>query len=203
MVVSTYTIAYIIEKFTGDILDELGGASSLASLLIIILLFGFLFVFVISHDILNREINSRTARFLVTKTSRDAVVYGKFLGLYLFWLICILISSVLIMTITKAFDVIDFVHIMIFMTYPITLCSLLSVIFCRPGHTMLIGLLLSISMPILSLWSMGSSNMIINWIKYFTPYYYAYEGGYKQIITLIMCTIFLLLSVIIFRKRDL
>lgn len=203
MVGSSYGIAYLAKNFLNGFFLK-GGTTGLSSLLFIIVIFGFLFVFSISHDMFSREIYSRTARFLVTKTKRDNIVYGKFLGVFFFWIACISITCVALITITRAFSIVDFLQALLFMIYPITLCMLVSVLFSRPGYSIFIGLLVSLAIPILGVWSsVTANNIFLIWIRYLTPYYYVYEGGYKQFFIIILSVIFLLLTIIIFRKKDL
>ena len=61
-------------------------------LLTILFLFGQLFVMGLSHDCMNRETHERTMRFLVSRTSRSSILYGKFFGIALFWFVCVAIS---------------------------------------------------------------------------------------------------------------
>ncbi|AXI07677.1 ABC transporter permease subunit [Oceanobacillus sp. 143] len=202
MISLSYAIAYYSDKYISIIYEEFN-LTSLASLLLVMLILGFLFVFSISHDTFSREIHSRTARFLVTKTNRDTIVIGKFLGIMFFWIACIVIATILLITITMNFSVEDFFQIIVFITYPITFCILISIIFSRPGYSMFIGLFAAIAIPAVSFWSISSNNIFIGWLKYFTPYYYAYEGGYKHYFILILSAILLVLSVILFRRKEL
>ena len=48
---------------------------------------GFIFITAVSHDILNKEIEMETIRFLVVKTSRINILLGKFFGVYILSLI--------------------------------------------------------------------------------------------------------------------
>lgn len=68
-------------------------------------LFGFFLIFLLSHDILSREIHLKTIRFLVSKTTRLNIIIGKYLGLMLFWLSCIMTTYVLNMMISHRFFV--------------------------------------------------------------------------------------------------
>src|SRR5699024_868250 len=67
---------------------EIGSVYTVAITMIILLL-GFLFTFAISHDLINKEIELKTIRLLVTKVSRFEIVMGKLLGSFLFWLLVI------------------------------------------------------------------------------------------------------------------
>src|SRR5690625_5191418 len=57
----------------------------------LIMFFGMMFAMGLSHDAINREMHERTIRFLVTRTSRTSIIIGKFLGITLFWFVCLFI----------------------------------------------------------------------------------------------------------------
>src|SRR5690625_7700017 len=59
--------------------------ASVISLILMVL--GFLFAFAISHDLINKEIELKTIRLLITKTSSLKLMLGKFLGTLLFWIV--------------------------------------------------------------------------------------------------------------------
>lgn len=202
MIGTSYGLASVTEKYFVDLAESFG-LNSLASLMLILILFGIFFVFSTSHDILSREIHSRTARFLVTKVRREEIVIGKFLGLYLYWTLCILIASLLLYTINKQFVFSDLVELLIFMTYPIASCILVSVLFPRPGYSMFIGFVVSMVLPIISIWALVSSNIFLKGFKYLTPYYYSSEGGFYTLFILGLSGLILALAVILFRRKDL
>src|SRR5690625_2437275 len=61
--------------------------ASVISLILMVL--GFLFAFAISHDLINKEIELKTIRLLITKTSSLKLMLGKFLGTLLFWIVTV------------------------------------------------------------------------------------------------------------------
>ncbi|WP_062350751.1 ABC transporter permease subunit [Bacillus kwashiorkori] len=202
MIGMSYGLAFVAEELFKELTEEFG-LTSLASLMLILLVFGFFFVFSTSHDILSREIHNRTARFLVTKVRREEIVLGKFLGLYLYWFICILITSLLLLTVNKQFVIVDFIDLLVFMTFPIALCLLVSLLFPRPGYSMFIGFILSFSIPIISLWSISSTNIILKYLKFLTPYYYSYKGGIYSYLILVLSSFILCFAIILFRRKEL
>ncbi|WP_173224351.1 ABC transporter permease subunit [Paenibacillus alba] len=90
-------VSMSIAKFVQNnqaLLEGFGNQSNpyLSGMRFLINVLGFLFVLTHSHDFLNREIENQTIRFLVTKTSKMAIVIGKYLGIFLFWMTCVGIS---------------------------------------------------------------------------------------------------------------
>lgn len=138
-------------------------------LLILILFFGQLFVMGLSHDSLNRETHERTIRFLVTRTSRTSIILGKFLGIWLFWLICLTTSFLLTSIFSQKIDVFIFTQTMSLLTYQIGLTILLSVLIPKPGFTMFLGIMVGVAFPIIGLWVSFTSNVWVSWIKFITP----------------------------------
>jgi len=175
-----------------------------AGLLIIILLASPLFVSTLSHNVINEEVKTRTIRFIATKTSREKIILGKFLGILFFWFTCIFVASLLLIPFSKTFHYLELLQSVIFVTYFIGLCIALSTIISKPGITSFLSMALSIALTFLGLWSMISDNIYLKIYSYITPYYYFnQENEYLTLIVIIFPAIFLLFSLIIFRKKDL
>src|SRR5690625_6096207 len=62
-------------------------AAYAAVISLILMVLGFLFAFAISHDLINKEIELKTIRLLISKTSSLKLMLGKFLGTLLFWIV--------------------------------------------------------------------------------------------------------------------
>lgn len=171
-------------------------------LLILILFFGQLFVMGLSHDSLNRETHERTIRFLVTRTSRTSIILGKFLGIWLFWLICLTTSFLLTSVFSQKIDVFIFTQTMSLLTYQIGLTILLSVLIPKPGFTMFLGIMVGLAFPIIGLWVSFTSNVWVSWIKYITPYYYLIREDYTFLVIVILAGIMLVIANLIFKRRE-
>ena len=89
-------------------------------LLTLLFLFGQLFVMGLSHDSINRETHERTIRFLVTRTSRTSIIFGKFFGIWLFWFVCLIVSFLLISIFAQKIDMFIFSQTMSLLTYQYT-----------------------------------------------------------------------------------
>ncbi|MGY3312967.1 ABC-2 type transport system permease protein [Peribacillus simplex] len=171
-------------------------------LLTLIVLFGQLFVMGLSHDSLNRETHERTIRFLVTRTSRTSIILGKFLGIWLFWLICLLISFLLISIFSQKIDMFIFSQIMSLLTYQIGLTILLSVLIPKPGFTMFLGIMVGLAFPIIGFWVSFTSNVWVSWMKFITPYYYLIREDYTFLVIVLFTGIMLVIANLIFNRRE-
>ncbi|KOR86114.1 hypothetical protein AM233_20410 [Bacillus sp. FJAT-22058] len=171
-------------------------------LLILILFFGQLFVMGLSHDSLNRETHERTIRFLVTRTSRTSIILGKFLGIWLFWLICLTTSFLLTSIFSQKLDVFIFTQTMSLLTFQICLTILLSVLIPKPGFTMFLGIMVGVAFPIIGLWVSFTSNVWVSWMKFITPYYYLIREDYTFLVIVILAGIMLVIANLIFKRRE-
>jgi ABC-2 type transport system permease protein len=171
----------------------------------LLLIFGPLFVTSLSHDIINKETQSRTMRFLVTKISRDKIILGKFMGVSLFWFVCLTVALLFILPVTKSFYFKELIEATIFITYFVGLFLFLSTVIGKTALSMFIGIILSIAIPVIGFWSLASdSHLAITILSYLTPYYYFGdpERPYLAYFVPVLTFIFILGSVMIFRKRD-
>lgn len=171
-------------------------------LLFLVLFFGQLFVMGLSHDSINRETHERTMRFLVTRTSRTSIILGKFLGIWLFWLICLMISFLLTSIFSQKIDVFIFSQTMSLLSYQIALTILLSVLIPKPGFTMFLGIVVGLAFPILGFWFAFTSNVWVGWMKFLTPYYYLERDDFTFLVILLIAGIMLVIANLIFKRRE-
>lgn len=167
----------------------------------VILLFGQLFVMGLSHDTINRETHERTARFLVTRTSRASIIVGKFLGILLFWFVCVTIAFLLTSIFSKKFNVFIFSQTISLLTYQIALTILLSVLLPKPGFTMFLGVLLGIASPIFGFWVWFTQNEWVSWLKYINPYYYLFREDNTFLLIFLMAGMMLFIAHFLFQRR--
>lgn len=173
-----------------------------AALLVLLLFFGQLFVMGLSHDSLNRELHERTMRFLVTRTSRASILYGKFFGIALFWLICLAVSFIMISLFSKQFDLLIFSQTMSLLIYQIAMTILLSVLIPRPGMTMFLAMIIGLAFPIFGVWVSFTSNVWVSWVKFITPFYYLERGDYTFLVILLFAGSMLFIAQRIFNRRE-
>jgi ABC-2 type transport system permease protein len=173
-------------------------------LLIIILLASPLFIFALSHNAINEEYRSRTIRFIATKTSRENIIFGKFFGTLFFWIVCLTIVVILLTFFSGHFYFSELIQSIIYVSYFIGLTILLSTVISRPGITGFLGIVLSIAVTIIGLWSIGSKNLLLKIFSYITPYFfYSQDNENYTYLVLIFPILFLGLSLMILRRRDL
>lgn len=197
--------AKLISQFEMQLKDlGLGDNAYVGGLMLLLFVASPLFVTSISHSIVNKEVDSRTIRFLATKTSRQNIILGKFLGNFLFWMFCLVIALLLIVPFSHAFYFSEFIQSVIYVSYFIGLTLFLSTIIRNPSLTMFLGISLSIALPIIGIWGMFTKNFIIKSISYITPYfYYTQDHTSYTYFVLIFTLIFLVLSLMVFKRRDL
>ncbi len=171
-------------------------------LLTLLFLFGQLFVMGLSHDCMNREMHERTIRFLVTRTSRSSILYGKFVGIVLFWFVCVAVSFMIISIFAKQFAVFIFLQIMTLLIYQIALTILLSILIPKPGITMFLGTIIGLAFPIFGLWVSFTSNVWISWVKFITPFYYVERDDYTLVVILLFAGLMLFIANLIFKRRE-
>jgi ABC-2 type transport system permease protein len=166
-------------------------------------LFGFFFVTVISHDTLSREIDSQTIRFLVTKTTRSSIVLGKYLGVYSFWTMVVTASYIPIIFVSGSFNLLDYIQLLSFLCFVVGLTILFSAVIKSPTYTLLCGIFCSFVFPVVGVMAMVKTGLYWNLIKFLTPYYYYVNTGYWILVPFLMSILMVLISIIIFTRRDL
>lgn len=168
----------------------------------LIMLLGPLFVFSLSHDVINRELAGRTMRFLVTRTSRNQIVLGKFLGVVCFWLSCLAITFGVVLVTVHTFDGKTFWQCLSLLVYCISLALLLSLVVPRPSYTMFLGIVAAMLLPGLGLWSTFSDHLAAQWIAYLTPFVFMEKGGAWIGFIWLYAALFLGASMYLFQRRD-
>ncbi|ALX47681.1 MULTISPECIES: ABC transporter permease [Lentibacillus] len=191
----------MINQFIGESGNEVGSVYT-AAIAFIVLIFGFLFVFAISHDLINREIEMKTIRLLVTKTSRLQIVLGKFLGILLFWVVTISISFAIISLITGSWFPKDYFQTIIFLFYIISLVLLISTVIPKTKLTMFLGIFLGIVLPIIGLAAAFSDKWYFIPFKYLLPYKYFDGSVGMMFIPLAIGIGYISLSIFFINRKD-
>lgn len=208
MIALLLVTSYYSAKFS-DLLTVSAGLSAseaedihTAGLLFLLVGFGQLFVMGLSHDTINRELHERTMRFLVTRTSRISIVLGKYLGIWLFWFVCILISFLIISLFSLKIDLFIFSQAIALVTFQIALAVLLSVLIPKPSYTMFLGVLLGIALPILGVWVAFTNNLWVSWLKFVSPYYYLINDDYSFLVIFGLAGLVLAVALALFNRRE-
>jgi ABC-2 type transport system permease protein len=200
----TYLSADLMENLSGQI-DIRGAGNDVYAIgtILIVYLLGFFFITGLSHDQINREVTSRTIRFLVTKTSKTNILLGKYIGILFFWLFCMSVSFILISLVSKDFLWLGLLDCMTFLSVALALNLIFSIILPKPAMSMFFGIIFALLFPALSVWSIYTDRFYISWFKFITPYYYSSLGEYYILINLIYAACLLLLAIWLFKRRDL
>lgn len=197
--------AKLVSQFKRQLSDlGLGDNAYIIGLMLLLFLASPLFVTSISHSSVNKEIESKTIRFLATKTSRENIIFGKFLGNVSFWVLCLTVALLLIVPFSKSFPIVDLIQSIIFVSYFIGLSLFLSTVVNNSAMTMFVGIFISIALPVIGMWSLISKNVIVDTLSYLTPYYYyTQENTAYTYLVLIHIAVFVIASLMIFKRRDL
>ncbi|MFC4736001.1 ABC transporter permease subunit [Bacillus daqingensis] len=200
-VVSYYTAqaAELIPDGMGNLSQEEAYVAGMRAALYV---FGYLFVFTLSHNVVNKELEARTIRFLVTKASRSAIIYGKTLGTFLFWALLLLLNTILISYTAGTFYLIDYLEFLIFIFYGVSAAVLLSILIPRSAYTMFFGVIAAFALPALSFWSMLSEEWYITWVKFVTPYYYFQFDLFYMAVPFVIGLLFYSAADRLFQRRD-
>jgi ABC-2 type transport system permease protein len=202
-VTSFLTASYLADNASllGDQLNT--GAAYTSSIKFLVFFLGFLFVFSVSHDLINRELDYQTIRLLVTKTSKLNIIIGKFLGVLLFWLISISISFIIISFYAHDWFMKDYITTIVVLFFMVSFVTFFSTIIPKPSVTMFLGILIGILAPILGFWAVFSDNWFLIPFKFLLPYYYVVKSNFFLIIPLLIGVGLLLTSYLIFKRKDL
>lgn len=195
--------ANMAERF-GSMTGEVAGENEYTlGLAVSILFFGLLFVFILSHDTISKEIQQRTIRFLVSKTSRNKILIGKFLGITLFWGLVLVLSVSIISVIAKMFFFKTLIQCFAFLLYSIASAILVSTLCAKGSQSLFVGILISLMLPIITIVVTVKDYSVINWLKYLTPYYYMDLAIPYLLIVILLSSFILIPALTILEKRDL
>lgn len=188
-----------------DLMEGGGEEGSIytAAIALIVAVFGFLFVFASSHDLINKEVELKTMRLLVTKVSRVEIMLGKLLGALLFWVVTISISFAILTIIAGKWFPKDYFQSLVFLFYIISFVLLVSTLFTNSKITMFLGIILGVTLPIIGLVSMVSNKWYWIPFKYLLPYRYLEGSIVLTLIPLAIGAIYFLISVSVLKRKDL
>ncbi|USK36449.1 hypothetical protein LIT25_27175 (plasmid) [Bacillus sp. F19] len=202
-----FGITYLLADFMTRAADQLdvgiGKDGYAIGTLFVVFGLGFLFITGLSHDLINREVSTRTIRFLVTKTTRTKILFGKYLGVWLFWFFCISASYILISFVSKNFLWLGIIDCMTFISVALALNLIFSILLSKPPVSMFFGIIFALIFPAISFWSIYADSIYISWFKFFTPYYYSTLGSYFILINVAYAAALMFIAMELFKRRDL
>ncbi|SFF29867.1 ABC-2 type transport system permease protein [Paenibacillus algorifonticola] len=187
-------------------LTEASGDSQgteLAGLSFIFILFGALFIYILSHDIVNRDIELQRIRLLITKTSRKNVIVGKFISVFSFWASVTLITFVCISISTQTFYIAPLILLWVFIAFHSGVAIMMSTIITKHSYTVLISLIGGLVIPGVGIWSLFNKSVIAKVLNYALPYYIAMDDYRFIALTVVEVAIMLIISIIVFERKEL
>lgn len=199
----TYMIASIGDYLPFLMQNNESSSSLSGGLRFLILFFGFIFVTMVSHDTINKEIDTQTIRFLVTKTSRYSIVLGKFLGILSFWILVTTISYVPAVIKTQHIDFHDYMKLIQYLCVMVSVTIFLSSVIVKPFYSLLFGLCFGVVYPAVGMVSMIKEGLFWDQIRYISLFNYVHDINGGLYIPFIASLVLVILSIIIFQRRDL
>ncbi len=195
--------SYYISDFLANSINsnsDKGAAYSSIRLLVFVL--GYLFASILSHNAINKELELKTIRLVITKVSRLKFWMGKFLGVYCFWFVCLTISYLLISIMSSQIDIEVYIMILCIMAYFVSFVLMMSTIIAKSSLSNFLGLVVGIALPGFGLWITLSEQKVFSFVKYLFPYFYILKGNAYIIIPLLISFIMAAFSYIIFRRKE-
>lgn len=188
-----------------DLIGNENGVNSIypSAIMMVMKVFGFLFIFAISHDLINKEIETNTIRLVVSKISRLQFMIGKMLGTLIFWIVTITISFGILFIISGEWFLNEYIQIIMFVFYIISLVLLLSTLITNPKLTMFLGIFLGIILPILGLVAGTVDEGYITPFKYILPYNYINSSVELMFIPFTIGLLFFIIAGFILQRKDL
>lgn len=207
-IITFFTLtSFLTSSYLSDntqLLGDLNNSSAYtASIKFLIFFLGFLFVFSVSHDLINRELDYNTIRLLVSKTSRFNIIIGKMLGSFLFWVCSISISFLIVSIYAKNWFYLDYITVIAVLFFITSFNVFLSTIITKPSITMFLGILLGILFPILGFWAAFSEKWYLFPFKYLLPYYYVVESDFYLVFPFLIGILLVAASYMVFKRKDL
>ncbi len=180
-----------------------GKAAAYSSLRLLVFVLGYLFASILSHNTINREIEQRTGRLIVTKISRKSFLLGKFIGNLMFWFVSITVSYILISIMSNQQDGEVYFMTLSTMIYFVGLVLLLSTAVNKTSMSNFLGVFLGIAIPGIGIWITLDEKHILGFTKYIFPYFYILKGGAFMLIPDLIAIIWVIIALIIIKRKEL
>lgn len=196
----SYYLSEFLAKTAGEINDKGAVYSSIRFLVFIL---GYLFASILSHNTINKEMELKTVRLVITKISRSRFWLGKYFGILLFWFVCLTVTCALIAIMSGTIDISVYFMTLITMLYFVSLIMLLSTVIEKTALSNFFGLLLGIFIPLIGIWLTLKEGMFFGVLKYFFPYTYILNNDITLLVPVAISGILVMVSLLIFNKKEL
>lgn len=164
-----------------------------------VILLGYLFSSILSHNCINRETGNKSARLVISKVSKVDYIIGKYLANALFWIACFIAIYIFLFFRYGKFDLTELITNVIAMLYYNSIVILVSVITQRSISSNFLGLVIGIVLPFLGLLTLAKNSLF----KYFFPYAYMLELNITILLLLLIIFFILSIAILIFKRTDL
>ncbi|NGP45377.1 hypothetical protein G4V62_10580 [Bacillaceae bacterium SIJ1] len=171
---------------------------------------GFLYIFSLSHDRINGEIQTQNIRFSLTKMSREALYTGKFIGFFSFWTICLLVCLLILFFVSSTNMINVLLPLFLFLAYAIALNLFLSTIIPKPGMSLFLGLFIGLAAPIASLTATFREDLLLLLTihEYVLPYnallhLYEHGPGALTFVPILWTGLFFFAGLFLLKRKDL
>ena len=124
-----------------------------------VILLGYLFSSILSHNCINRETGNKSARLVISKVSKVDYIIGKYLANALFWIACFITIYIFLFFRYGKFDLTELITNVIAMLYYNSIVILVSVITQRSISSNFLGLVIGIVLPFLGLLALAKNSL--------------------------------------------
>lgn len=183
-------VSFLITNYSQSLLLFVDGKSpAIETLFGVYAILGFLFSTILFSNIVTTEYRSQTFRYVIPYASRMKIYLAKFLLMITYFLVVTSIGLIVLLVGRNQFyiPINKLINLFIFYTYVESLTLLLSTISANERFSSLLGIILSISFPILYAFIYFKNNAILDVFDWILPFRYlesSWEIGILVIITI-------------------
>lgn len=183
-------VSFLITNYSQSLVLFIDGKSPAIEILFgVYAILGFLFSTILFSNIVTTEYRSQTFRYVIPYASRMKIYLAKFLLMITYFLVVTSIGLIVLLVGRNQFyiPINKLINLFIFYTYVESLTLLLSTISANERFSSLLGIILSISFPILYAFIYFKNNAILDVFDWILPFRYlesSWEIGILVIITI-------------------
>lgn len=164
-----------------------------------VILFGYLFSSILSYSCINREMENKSARLVISKISRTEYIVGKYLANIMFWIICFVLIYGGLFLKYRIFDISELVTNIVTLMYYNSIILLLSTVVRRGAASNFLGLAVSIALPFIGLYTMAKNSFL----RFLFPYSYIFNLDWNTLVPVMLSAIIVGMAVALFKRVDL
>lgn len=183
-------VSFLITNYSQSLVLFIDGKSpAIETLFGVYAILGFLFSTILFSNIVTTEYRSQTFRYVIPYASRMKIYLAKFLLMITYFLVVTSIGLIVLLVGRNQFyiPINKLINLFIFYAYVESLTLLLSTISANERFSSLLGIILSISFPILYAFIYFKNNAILDVFDWILPFRYlesSWEIGILVIITI-------------------